>query len=163
MMKLNWLLILSTAFIPALIDIIFFHPLLLGKILNKQNQQTTSPFSLKRLLFILFLSAPIALFLPAVVIHQMGIFSMLNGQADLNVNGSELYRLVSTLMEKFGHQFRSFKHGALHGAILALFFVLPLSIIQNRKWSTPKSVILPDIIFWTVSLSLMGGIICAWA
>lgn len=163
MIKLNWLLIFATAFIPALLDIIFFHPSLLGKILNRQTDNSPSLFSWRRPLFMLCLSIPIALFLPAIVIHQMGLFSMLNGQADLQVNGSELNELVSTLMERYGQDFRSFKHGSLHGAILSLFFVLPLSVIHYIKWSTPKYSIVMDVIFWTVCLSLMGGVICAWA
>ena len=106
---------------------------------------------------------PIAMTLPAVVIHQMSVYSMLNGQPELKDPASKLNSLLHTLMSEYGQQFRTFKHGALHGAILSLFFVLPLTLLPKVKENKPIRQYLPDILFWLISLSLMGGTICGFA
>jgi hypothetical protein len=57
---------------------------------------------------------------------------------------------------------RSFGHGALHGAIGAIFFVLPVlginALFERKGWK----YILINVGYWVVTLTIMGAIICGW-
>ncbi len=86
------------------------------------------------------------------VIHQYGAFS-------LTVNNpEESYRLLTD----YKHEFRTFSHGMLHGALLGLFFVLPLfatnGMFERKSWK----LIWVNVGYWTISLMIMGGILSAW-
>jgi len=75
----------------------------------------------------------------------------------------EVKALFDMLMERFGTEFRTFKHGALHGVIAGLFIVLPVlgtnALFERKGWK----YILINVGYWTLTLALMGGIICQWA
>lgn len=66
-------------------------------------------------------------------------------------------------MARYGNNFRTFKHGALHGTLGSIFFVLPiLGIIglferKGFKWTMIHWG------YWAISMALMGGIICQWS
>ena len=63
-------------------------------------------------------------------------------------------------MDKYGNNFRSFGHGAIHGIIASVFFVLPVvainALFERRSWK----YIMLHWGFWAVSLLIMGGLIC---
>jgi hypothetical protein len=69
---------------------------------------------------------------------------------------------IADFMAKYGNEFRTFKHGAFHGLMYGLFFVLPVigtnGLFERKSWK----YIFINVGYWTVSLMLMGGIICAW-
>lgn len=58
--------------------------------------------------------------------------------------------------------FHSFKHGAFHGAILAVFVVLPAlgtnALYEQKSWK----YILINVGYWAVSFAVMGGILNVW-
>jgi len=60
------------------------------------------------------------------------------------------------------NSFHTFKHGALHGAFIALFLIIPvvvsLSLFQGRSG---KNILL-NVVYWVITCGLMGGILDVW-
>ena len=107
----------------------------------------------------------IAMALQFMVIHQFGLQSILQntyGKTAMGDPNSEMGKAIGTLWHGFGHSFRTYKHGAFHGAITAVFFVLPLiascAIFEQRGWK----YILITWGFWLINLVLMGAVLCHW-
>ena len=59
-------------------------------------------------------------------------------------------------------EFHTFKHGAFHGVIAALFVVLPTlgtnALYEQKSWK----YILINVGYWVVCFALMGGILNVW-
>jgi hypothetical protein len=99
-------------------------------------------------------SLMLASMLPALVIHQMGVFGLVGGNA-----ADPLY---VSIMETHGTVFRTFKHGALHGLLASLFIALP--VIGTNCLFEHKSFKYAAITagYWMVVMTIMGAIICGW-
>ena len=106
-------------------------------------------------LTILF-SFMIGMILQFLVIHQYGAVGMTGGDPSLAKPSYEAF------MADYGHAYRTFKHGMLHGFMTGLFFALPIiginALFERRSWK----YILVNGGYFIVSLTIMGGIICAW-
>ena len=57
---------------------------------------------------------------------------------------------------------RSFSHGAFHGVLDSIFFVLPVLGINALLERKGAKYIFINLGYWAVTLALMGGLICAW-
>ena len=55
--------------------------------------------------------------------------------------------------------FDTFKHGAAHGAIISVFFVIPIFItnglFEQKSWTN----MLINAGYWLITLAIMGGIL----
>jgi hypothetical protein len=164
------LLVLAlAALIPLVVGSAWYSPLLFAKPWMAATGMTeekakNSSMAVNMILLYVF-SFLIAVALLPIVIHQMGLNSMLmdpNSQKALSDPNSDLSKLVSTLWAGHGHSFRTYRHGALHGAITAVFFALPLiascAIFEQRGWK----YIMITWGFWLINLTLMGAVICHW-
>ena len=102
----------------------------------------------------------LALSLNPMVIHQMGITSILQGMPEAKDAKIEL--LVNGVSIDYANRFRTFGHGALHGFICGLFVAVPIlgtmSLYEKRGF---KYVAVTGG-YWIVCFMLMGGLICAW-
>lgn len=166
MINLNFYLVFGTAILPLLIGFLWYNDAAFGKLWKKENgfpedNKPTGTVKIFIATYILGLFLSVAMY--PITIHQMGLYSMLEGNPDLANPASELSTIVSGLMAKYGSNFRSFKHGALHGVIMGLFFALPVisinALFENKSWK----YIGIHIGYWLLTLGLMGGIICQWA
>jgi sugar phosphate permease len=95
--------------------------------------------------------------LMTIVIHQMGFNSVFQGDAS---PASAAY--VKNFFENYGHRFRTFKHGALHGTIAGLFIAMPLvgtGALFERKGFKYIAV---HTGYWILTMALMGGLLCAY-
>ena len=66
-------------------------------------------------------------------------------------------------MTKYGTNFRTFKHGAFQGALIGLFFAMPIvgtGALFERKGFKYIAV---HAGYWIITLCLMGGVICQFA
>ena len=94
--------------------------------------------------------------LHSIVIHQMGVYSLLMSDPKSVAANSELY---NSIMEVHGYSFRTYKHGALHGAIASIFLILPVigvnALFERKDWK----YILIHTGFWTVCFTIMGAIV----
>jgi len=92
--------------------------------------------------------------MPALVVHQMGVFSL--AQGDLGMLPS-----YDAFLNDYGDAFRTFKHGVLHGIIAAIFIALPIIGTIGVFERKSAKYILINSGYWVVTLAVMGGIICA--
>jgi hypothetical protein len=76
---------------------------------------------------------------------------------------SEAGQMVAAFLEKYGNEFRTFKHGLLHGVISAISIALPiLGIVALFERKSAKYIFI-HLGYWVITLGIMGGIICAYA
>jgi uncharacterized protein DUF1761 len=98
----------------------------------------------------------IAFILQMLVIHQFGAFGMIGGDP------ATAKPSFAAFMADYGTDFRTFKHGALHGFMAGLLFALPVvgtgALYEKRSWK----YVLVSGGYWIISCMVMGGILCAW-
>ncbi|WP_178991367.1 DUF1761 domain-containing protein [Winogradskyella schleiferi] len=87
--------------------------------------------------------------------HQWGAFGMVGGNPELVKNTS-----FDAFMAEYGNAFRTYKHGALHGAIFGVLGALPIlgTIALFERKST--KYIFVNAGYWIVTLTVMGSILC---
>ena len=98
----------------------------------------------------------ISFMLSGMVIHQIGALGMVGGEAESALPS------YAAFMADYGDKFRSFQHGALHGCMTGLLFVLPITAINGLFEHKSWKYILVTGGFWVVTLTIMGAIICGW-
>ena len=170
-MKHNLLVTGVAALIPLLVGFVWYGPFLFRNAwmaatgVTMDEKPNSSKMIMNMVLLYIF-SFFVANGLMPVVIHQLGLFSMLaddHSREMLKDPNSDLYKLVSNLWAGHGHMFRRYRHGAFHGALTAIFFALPL--ISTSAIFEKRSVkyVLITWGFWLVNFMLMGALICHWA
>lgn len=58
-------------------------------------------------------------------------------------------------------EFDTFKHGAAHGVVISLFFVIPIFISKGLFEMRPVMNMVYNGLYWLITLALMGGILDA--
>ena len=157
-MEINWIAILLAAFSSLIIGFIWYHPKVFGNAWMKEigfTNEDTKDFSIIKTLGVSFIYAVfISITLQFLVIHQWGVFS---SQAAIKEVDPSIYQ---NFMDVFGHTYRTFKHGALHGFLTGLFFAIPLvgtsALYEKRSF---KYVLISGG-YWLACFIVMGGIIC---
>ncbi|WP_299108234.1 DUF1761 domain-containing protein [uncultured Winogradskyella sp.] len=86
--------------------------------------------------------------------HQWGALSMVGAEPELAEPSFKAF------MADYGNTFRTYKHGALHGAMFGVLGALP--IIGTIALFERKSVkyIFVNVGYWIVTLTVMGSILC---
>ncbi|MBC7885823.1 MAG: DUF1761 domain-containing protein [Saprospiraceae bacterium] len=164
-MELNFFLIFATGLVPLVVGALWYGPLF-NKAWMKEAEMTDEKISGANmgkiyglaLLFSMFL----AIGLTPIVIHQLGVFSVLQVPG-FDEPGSELNAYFTDFLTKYGTNFRTFKHGALHGFLTGIFIFLPIlgtnALFERKSWK----YIFINVGYWSLSALIMGGIISAWA
>ncbi len=160
-MELNFLAIAGAALIPLIIGSIYYGPLFGKSWMNvngfKEEDLEGGNMAMIFGLSLLF-SILIAFALTTIVIHQIGIMQILQPLAD--AGNVEAKTLLESFMADYGGEFRSLKHGALHGGLVAFMFAFPLiainALFERRGWK----YIGIHTGYWFVTLIIMGAIIC---
>ena len=164
-MEINFLIFALAALIPLIMGFIWYGPLLFQNAWMKQLGFTEE--SLKggnmALIFILcyVFSFLMAFFLQFIVIHQTGVYSSLMESGATELSGDAL-TYFNDFMAKYGTNYRTFKHGALHGTLSGIFFILPVLATQAMFERKTVKYVAINAGYWIVTLALMGGIICQW-
>jgi Protein of unknown function (DUF1761) len=166
-MKLNFLILALAAIVPMVTGFIWYHPKVMGTVWMKANditQEKLEGANMGLILFVTYIfSFFIAMALNGMVIHQTHLYSILLAEPGFSDPNSEISKLIADFMSKYGNNFRTFKHGALHGSLIGLFFAMPLvgtGALFERKGFKYIAV---HAGYWIISLCLMGGIICQFA
>lgn len=163
-MAINWIAVLCAAPIPLVIGAIWYN--IFGKawqqaasVTDEQVKGANMPLIMGlSLLFNLFLSAMMAY----IVVHQAHYFSVLVNEPGFGKEGSEVMKMAAAYMSKYGSHFRTFKHGALHGFLTSILFVLPVigtHALYERRGAKYIGI---HWGYWAINLMLMGGLISAW-
>lgn len=165
-MKFNFFILLIAAVIPMITGSIWYNPKVFGTAWIKSTGLTEEELRKANMVKVLILtyvfSFLLAFALSAIVIHQFGVMSVLVDEPGFNDPNSEIAKYYVAFMEKYGRNFRTFKHGALHGTISGITIALP--IIGTLALFERKSAkyILIHTGYWMLTLALMGGVICQW-
>ena len=165
-MNTKYIVDLAAALIPLVVGTFWYHPKGLGSILKKASGVSEEKMTGGHgaLVFVLTYVASyfVARALGPIVIHQYGFLGMLANQPDVHQAGTELNSTVQGLLDKFGTEFRTFKHGALHGALTGVYLILPilaiLTLFEKRRWT----YLAIHAGYWIICLALMGGVVCAY-
>lgn len=162
-MEMNFLIFFLAALVPMVIGFVWYGPLFgnawmkeLG--FTKESLQGGNMFLILGLSYVFSLF--IAMFLLPATIHQMGVYSTLAGEPGFAEQTGDAFAYFQDFLANYGDRFRTFKHGALHGAISGLFLALPiLAIIALFERKSVKYVAI-HAGYWIVTLAIMGGLIC---
>jgi hypothetical protein len=157
---------LTAAAVPVVVGAIWYNPYLLGAIWGGTAGIAKEKMNPGRVLLTIALTYIagyyIAGSLGSIVIHQHGLYGMLAGDPDMKDKTSALAQTVQGLMDKYGHNYRTFKHGAYHGMWTGICFILPVLVIIGFTECKKITWILIHAAFWVICLALMGGIICEY-
>ncbi len=155
---MNWPAFMVATLVPMILGFIWYNPKTpMGATWIRETQMTDEKIKGANMPLIFGLSILFSFIMNFFivsheVIHQYGAYSL------LEKNPEEAYRILT----EYKNSFRTFPHGMLHGTILGLGFVLPLfatnGMFERRSWK----LIWVNVAYWTISLMIMGGILCAW-
>ena len=161
MENINWLALIVAALIPMILGFIWYNPKVFGNAWMKAADMTDEKIKGGNMGVIFGVSLVLSLFLAmsmqSLVIHQMHLMSLVLGDTS-----AETATWLSNAMESYGNNFRTPQHGAFHGFFAGVVFVLPVlgtNALFERKGF---KYILVNVGYWTLTLMIMGAIICAW-
>jgi len=162
-MPTNFYMFFVAGLIPLIVGAVYYSPMIAGNAWMKTNKFTKESMEGANMPVIMglayLLSWFIAFMMANFVIHQGGAFGMMF--PEVMESGSATQQHFNELMQQYGENSRSFKHGVLHGVLVAVFFVAPIiainALFERRGWK----YMLIHIGYWLISLALVGGLICA--
>lgn len=161
-MQLNFFLVSAiAALVPLIVGFVWYHPKVFGTTwmnINGFNEAKMKEGFNMPLVFGLTLvfGYLISFVLSGIVIHQMGFFSMLQN----HFKEDATLKLFNDTLVAYGGDFRTFKHGALHGTITGVFLALPIIAINALFERRGFKYIAIHTGYWVLTLLLMGGILC---
>jgi len=167
MLKINFMIVALAALIPLVIGFIWYHPKVFGTAWMKASGVTPETASGKSMNMALvfgityIFSFLIAMTMNFVTIHQFGVQSTLLNEPGFTEPGSPMNTYFMDFMANYGHNFRTFKHGAFHGTITGLFMAMPVLGINALFERRGFKYIAINTGYWMVAMGLMGGTICA--
>ncbi len=166
-MTINWFAVLGSGIIPLLVGFVWYHPKVFGnawmKLVNIDEAKAKESNMALVFGLTLFFGILLSMSMISLTIHQSHMMSTLMNIPGFGQEGSEVDLYYKDFLNKYGHEFRTFKHGALHGTIASIFIALPImavtSMFEQKSWK----YIFINFGFWLVCMALMGGVVCAWA
>jgi hypothetical protein len=160
-LPINPIAILVAAAAALVIGAVWYNPKIgFGNVWMEASGMTEEKMKSGKIAVIFALSLVFAVLLSVLLMqftnHQWGAIGMIGGDPELAKPSFDVF------MADYGDAFRTFKHGALHGSMFGVLGALP--IIGTIALFERKSAkyILVNSGYWIVTLSIMGGILCAW-
>lgn len=154
-MQPNFLALTAAALIPLAVGLIWYSPALAGRVVSS-GSAPRRPMALRIVLFILLGIILTVAVMPATI-HQMHLYSILAGQPQ-----AEIDAVMNPIMAKYGGVYRTFKHGAFHGTLSAIFMALPILGISAMAERKRGKVVLAHLGYWIITLALVGGVVCGF-
>ncbi|BCY28297.1 DUF1761 domain-containing protein [Flavobacterium okayamense] len=157
-MLFNPIAVFVAALSTFLVGFIWYNPKVFGTIWMQESGMTEEKAKQGNMAKIfgltLIYSVLIAFMMPQFVIHQVGALQLVGG----NLEDPSFIEYLKDKQDVF----RTFKHGALHGFMLGLLFILPITAINGLFEQKSWKYMLVTGGYWIVSLTIMGSIICGW-
>ncbi|AXG73241.1 DUF1761 domain-containing protein [Flavobacterium arcticum] len=159
-MEMNFLAVIVAALSTMVVGAIWYNPKVFGTVWMKETGMTEEKAEGANMFKIFGMAILFAIMISFVlqfsVIHQFGSLGMIGGNPAVAKPSYEAF------IADYGHAFRTFKHGALHGFMTGLFLGLP--VIGTNALFERKSAkyILINGGYWIICFTIMGGILCAW-
>lgn len=166
MVKLNFLIIALAALIPMLTGFIWYNEKIFGNAWKNASGLTDEKIKNANMPLIFGLSYLFsflaAIAMAPVTIHQFHVFSMLLSEPGIMESGTETNNLFVSLMDKYGNNYRTFKHGAFHGVVISILLIVPVLATNALFERKGAKYILINSGYWILTLALMGGVVCAY-
>lgn len=166
-MHINFIIILVAALVPMVLGFIWYNPKVLGTVWMHAAGITEDKMKGANMALIFglsfFLSFLLAMSLQFMVIHQYSVYSLLANEPGINDPTSEMGMMLTEFMTRYGNNFRTFKHGALHGTLAGFMIALPILGTNAMFERKGFKYIAVNCGYWIICLALMGGIICAFS
>lgn len=148
----------TAALIPMIVGFVYYHKKVAGNAWMSVTGMTEEKAKESNMAVVFIasylFSVLLAFALSGIVNHQSGLYSLFGGDTT-----DPLFKQV---MEAKGTAFRTFKHGALHGFLTSIAIALPIlgtnALFEQKGWK----YIFINVGYWTITLVLMGGLLCAW-
>ena len=165
-MKMNFIIYILAALVPMIMGFIWYNPKVMGTAWMQSSGMTDEKVKGGNMPLIFGLSFLFSIMLgmgliPAVI-HQMSALSALGGDAEVVKSQASVDAWNSFLGAIKGNH-RSFGHGALHGTMIGLLIGLPIMGTNAMFERKSLKYVLINVGYWTVTLALMGGILCQTA
>lgn len=165
-MALNFLVVFLTALTPILTGFLWYNPKTFGNIWMQAAGVTPEQGKKMNMLLVFGLTyvfgIMMSMILYSMVIHQTHIYSVLLNTEGFGQEGSAVMNYIEEFMGKYGDNYRTFKHGALHGTLVGIFLVTPVMAVNALFEMKGFKYIAVNAGFWILNLMIMGGIICAY-
>lgn len=167
---MNVFAMLVAALVPTVLGFIWYHEKLMGKMWMKETglskEAIEKDFNMPLVMGLsLVFSFMLSLNVNFLTIHQFGVFSALQDALADPARKDAAQAILDKFMTETGeyaNEFRSFKHGAAHGILTGIFFVLPILATNNMFERKSFKLTMINSAYWTICLAVMGGIICMW-
>jgi hypothetical protein len=163
----NLKILLLAALVPLILGFIWYNPKVFGSGWKKAADMTDEKIKGGNMILrfgLTYLFSFFAAFaIQFVVIHQFGFTSILANEPGIKDPNSEISLFIKNFLEKYGHNFRTFKHGALHGTLAGITLILPVIAINAMFERKGFKYVIINAGFWIVNLAIMGGIICQFS
>ena len=134
--EINWLSLIIAAILPSVLGFLWYSPMLFGKAWMESTGMTEEKVRSANMPLIMGISLVLSFFLAFFLL------------ANVNGTGQE-------------GEFDTFKHGALHGAVLGIMVIVPTFIsnglFEQKSWKN----MLINVAYWTLTVTLMGGVLDA--
>ncbi len=159
-------LIFATALIPLIVGGVWYSPKGFANLWMREADMTEEKIKNSNMALIFGLTYLLGVFasfiLGTLVVHQASVYSILANEPGYGDSTSEVGIYLADFMDKYGQNFRTFKHGAFYGTFAGLFLALPVLGINALFERKSFKYIAIHTGFWVVSFALMGGVLCQW-
>lgn len=164
--QVNWFIIPISALIPLVLGYVWYHPSVMGTRLANATgtpiADISPPKSIGRIALIYLFSLLLSYIITAISVHQFAIFQLFFMEPSLAEAGSEFSTFTAEFLEKYGNRHRSFSHGVIHGAEVAIYCSLSFIGTSALFMGKPFKSTLVHIGFWFICCSLIGGLNCTF-
>ena len=154
-------ILIASTLVPMVIGFMWYNEKTFGKIWMQETGMTREKAQnanmIKTFGLTILFSLMVSTMLYQIVIHQNSLASLVMGD-----NSPETLQWLKDAMSKYGNNFRTFRHGMVHGFMTGLFLILPAVGVSSQFEMKSWKYILITAGYWIVSMMLMGGIICQW-
>ena len=142
--QFNWLAIIVAGLIPSIMGAIYYGPIFqkqwLSSLGKTQEEMVPKNMGLTYgLALMMAMLLSINMKLTIEMIHR----DVINGQLAF-------------------HSTHTFGHGAFHGLLMCLFIIVPVIVSLSLFQKNSGKNILLNVIFWCITMSIMGAILDGW-
>lgn len=158
----NFIIVPLAALIPVVLAFIWYNPNVLGKALEQQTNTKVPAFGLVHAVISYVFAFFVSFGLMSYVNHQMGVMQLFFTREGFGKEGTEATLAFDQVARLVGDMHLSFGHGAVHGTLGALVFVLPILVTVALRERQSFKYILIHFGYWLLCWILMGGVLCQW-
>jgi len=159
----NFYMYFIIALIPLVIGSVYYSPALLGNAWMKTNGFTKESLQGGRMLVIFGLTYVCSLLLTvglqSMCIHEMGVVQV--AMPAVLEAGSQAQTDVNAFLSTYAGNFRTFGHGAVHGVLSCVVFVLPILGIVALFERRGAKYIGIHFLYWLLCFVVMSGLIAS--